>query len=485
MVVSTRELNTRRAMKRSSSVRLTKPVVDKAEVRDSRYDLWDLDLAGFGLRIEKSGTKTFIIRYRIEGGGRSAPRRFLALGRFGALTVEQARRKARGLLGAVAHGEDPAGDVQEKRRGKTIRDLLDFYEEHGCIVQRGIHKGKPMKPLTKQYTMSRLRHHVEPLLGGRRASEITSGDVERFVADVTTGKTAKDIKIGPRKRLIVRGGEGAARKVVRDLSAVFSFGRRHGFIAQNPVEGASVRKTDNRRMRFLTLEEVARLGDAFNKVETRGANPKGVAIARLWALTGCRRNEIAALKVEEVNLEDNLFEFEDSKTGRSIRPIGPTARAMLENLLKDRKKGYLFPAERGEEGHYQGTRNIWSEVIKLADLPGVTPHTLRHTLGSTATSSGEALALTGALLGHANLKSTAIYAHVQRDTSLEAAKRVEKLLAMALEGNVIGETNSAQEIKPKELDADLIRELSKRLSKENADTARLLGIIADSISSTL
>lgn len=158
---------------------------------------------------------------------------------------------------------------------------------------------------------------------------------------------------------------------------------------------------------------------------------------------------------------------------------------MLENLLKDRKKGYLFPAERGEEGHYQGTRNIWSEVIKLADLPGVTPHTLRHTLGSTATSSGEALALTGALLGHANLKSTAIYAHVQRDTSLEAAKRVEKLLAMALEGNVIGETNSAQEIKPKELDADLIRELSKRLSKENADTARLLGIIADSISSTI
>lgn len=108
-----------------------------------------------------------------------------------------------------------------------MRELLDFYEEHGCVIQRGIHKGKPMKPLTKQYTMARLRNHVEPLLGHRRASEITPGDIEKFVAEVTAGQTAKDEKVGPRKRLIVRGGDGAARKAIRDLSAVFSFGGRH------------------------------------------------------------------------------------------------------------------------------------------------------------------------------------------------------------------------------------------------------------------
>ncbi len=54
------------------------------------------------------------------------------------------------MLGAAASGEDPAGDVQEKRREKTGRQLLDFYEEHGCFIQRGIHKGKPMKPQTKK-----------------------------------------------------------------------------------------------------------------------------------------------------------------------------------------------------------------------------------------------------------------------------------------------------------------------------------------------
>ena len=108
-------------MDRSSSVRLTKTLAEKAEVRDTRYDIWDLELTGFGLRVEKSGTKTFIIRYRTDGGGRSAPRRFLTVGRFGTLTVEQARKRAKTLLGAAASGEDPAGDVQEKRREKTVR----------------------------------------------------------------------------------------------------------------------------------------------------------------------------------------------------------------------------------------------------------------------------------------------------------------------------------------------------------------------------
>ena len=52
------------------------------------------------------------------------------------------------------------------------------------------------------------------------------------------------------------------------ICRVFSFGGRHGFVTKNPVEKASVRKTDNRRERFLTLEEVSHLGEAFDKVET-------------------------------------------------------------------------------------------------------------------------------------------------------------------------------------------------------------------------
>jgi len=77
---------------------------------------------------------------------------------------------------------------------------------------------------------------------------------------------------------------------------------------------------------------------------------------------------------------------------------------------------------------------MWTKAIKKAGLPGSTPHTLRHTMGSTAISTGEALALTGAILGHANPRSTAIYAHVQNDPSRQAANRVTKKIAAALAG---------------------------------------------------
>ncbi len=421
-------------MPKRSNVLLTKKGVDAALPGPKRYDVWDSRLAGFGLRVEASGTKTFIIRYRADGGGRTAPRRFIAVGRFGALTVEEARKRARTLLGAAAKGEDPAIERQTKRRELTIAAVIALYKKEGCFVQRGIRQGHPMKERTKAYTLARLKHHVVPLLGHKRVSEVGAGDIERFVRDVEAGKTAKDEKIGLRKRIVVRGGAGAARKVVRDLSAVFSFARRREIVSENPCDRAAVRKSDNRRDRFLTLTEVRRLGEAFDTIESKGANPKAVTIARLWALTGCRRDEIAALRWEEVDLEHGFLRLAESKTGKSVRPLGLAAIALLRGMRKSSDSPFVFPAEWGD-GHYQGTKRYWQKLTKMANLPGVTPHTLRHTMGSTAVSTGEALALTGAILGHANMRSTAIYAHVQNDPSKRAVERVSKKIAAALVGS--------------------------------------------------
>ncbi len=170
-----------------------------------------------------------------------------------------------------------------------------------------------------------------------------------------------------------------------------------------------------------------------DELEQDGVNPKALNIARLWALTGCRRDEIAGLKWPEVNLEEGLLELDDSKTGKSVRPLGAAALALLKSIDKQDGSDCVFPAERGDS-HFQGTKTMWSRAIKKARLPGATPHTLRHTMGSTATSTGEALALTGAILGHANPRSTAIYAHVQNDPSKRAANRVTKKIAAALAG---------------------------------------------------
>ena len=255
--------------------------MDAAEAKGGRYYVWDSLLSGFGLRVETTGSKTFIVRYRGEGGGRTAAQRFVTIGRFGRLTPELARKQARTILGSVAQGEDPADARRIKRLEMRISGLIDLYEEEGCCVQRGMRQGDPMKPLTKQFTIGRLRHHVVPLLGHRRVTEITPGDIERLVRDVAARKTARDEKIGPRKRVIVRGGEGAARKVARDLSAVFSFAARREIVARNPGQLAAIRKTDKRKPRFLTLQEMSRLGAALDGLAAEGMNAKALNIARL------------------------------------------------------------------------------------------------------------------------------------------------------------------------------------------------------------
>ena len=210
------------------------------------------------------------------------------------------------------------------------------------------------------------------------------------------------------------------------------------------MERAAIRKTDNRRDRFLTLEEVSRLGAAFDEVEAAGANAKAVAIVRLWALTGCRRDEIAGLQWSEIDLERGMLVLADSKTGKSIRPLGAAAITILQGMSRDPESEFVFPAEMGF-GHYQGAKQLWQKVIVKAGLLGVTPHTLRHTMGSTAVSFGEDLALTGAILGHANPRSTAIYAHVQHDPSRRAADRVTNRLADALAGKHTREPRQRRE----------------------------------------
>ena len=413
------------------SILITKRLLDATAPRSRRYEIWDSQISGFGVRVGPSGIKTFVVRYRAEGGGRSAPKRFVSIGRFGALTVEQARKRAKEVLAAAALGADPAAERNAKRLELKIAGLVDLYEEEGCYIQRGLRQGEPMKPLPKKHAIGRLRHHVVRLLGHKRINELTAGDIERFFRDVEQGKSRKDQKIGHRKRIVVRGGPGAARKAFRDLSAMYSFAVRRGLVDSNPCEKAVVKKTDGRRTRFLSLAEIRKLGEACDKLEEEGFNPKALNITRMWILTGCRRQEIVELKWDEVDFERGLLVLADSKTGQSTRPLSGAALGLIRTISRNDDSKYVFPADSGE-GYFQGTKKLWPKIVAKAGLKNVTPHTLRHTMGAIATSSGEALAMTGAILGHANMRSTMIYAHIDYDPAKEAADRVGATLSAAL-----------------------------------------------------
>ncbi len=426
------------------------------------------------MRVEPGGTKTFFARYRVHGGGRRAAQKLVTIGRLGILTPEQARKKAKVILAEAVGGSDPAAEIKARRRLMKVAELVDLYEEEGCFIQRGKRQGFPMKERTKTYTMARLRHHVIPLLGRRTVAELGAGEIERFFRDVEEGKTARQEKLGPRRFVNVRGGEGAARKVFRDLSAILSFAARREIIDRNPCEKAAVRKTDNHKERYLTLDEVTRLGKAIDELAEEGTNPKALAIMRLWALTGCRREEIAALKWSEVDLERGCLRLEDSKTGKSVRPLGVAAIAILEGVARSDETDFVFPAGTGEN-HFQGYKTPWKHAVKKAELVGVSPHTLRHTMGSMTISSGEAMAFAGAILGHSNPRSTAIYAHVQFDPAKLVADRISERIAAALAGVAAIVTDAEREHAAS--DEELLTEVAKVLANDNQDADRLCALL--------
>src|SRR5215207_9867481 len=112
---------------RGRITKLTKRAVDAASPEPVRFTVWDDELKGFGLRVEPSGSKSYIVRYRPGAGGRTAPLRQVVIGRHGLFTPDEARRAARALLVDVSRGADPAAGRAAKRKEATLADLVERY----------------------------------------------------------------------------------------------------------------------------------------------------------------------------------------------------------------------------------------------------------------------------------------------------------------------------------------------------------------------
>ena len=103
--------------------------------------LWDTEIKGFGIRVGATGTKTFVIQYMNEEGRV----RRVKIGRFGVMTVEQARDLAKIQLGKVASGEDPAEESRRVRKELNVAEMCEWYlveARAGRILGR---KNRPIK----------------------------------------------------------------------------------------------------------------------------------------------------------------------------------------------------------------------------------------------------------------------------------------------------------------------------------------------------
>jgi integrase len=207
------------------------------------------------------------------------------------------------------------------------------------------------------------------------------------------------------------------------------------------------------RERFLTTEELQRLGDALREAETvgvpwevdlrkRGAkhlakeanrrtiiSPHAAAAVRLLLFTGARLREILGWRWEWIDLERGVIFLPDSKTGKKSVVLAAPATAVLGNLI--RTGGYVIAGNDPEKPRAD-LKRPWAMIAKRAGLSGVRIHDLRHSFASVGVGAGLGLPIIGKLLGHSQVQTTQRYAHLELDPVRRGADFIAGRLAAAM-----------------------------------------------------
>lgn len=408
--------------------RLTKREVDKAEGRAARYTIFDDELKGFGLRIFPSGAKSWIIEYRPDGGGRRTAKRRLTLGGVGTLTPDEARRAARTMLAKVRTGDDPARGKADLRKAATVAEIASAFLNNHARAKR--------KPRTAEHYRDIIERIVLPELGTMKAAVVTRTEVAGL-------------------HLKWQRTQVQANRMLGIVSALYSFAARHELVPEgiNPARGIE-KYPESRRERFLSVDELERIGAAIRAAETVGIawdvdetsptakhvpknnrrtiiGPHAAAALRLLIFTGARLREILHLRWTHVDFERGLLLLPDSKSGRKTIILSAPALAVLAAL--PRVGAYVIAGEQLDAPRAD-LKRPWEVVARHAGIEGVRLHDLRHTFASIGAGYGLGLPIIGKLLGHAETRTTERYAHLDNDPLRRATNRIGADLDASLNG---------------------------------------------------
>jgi integrase len=354
--------------------------------------IYDGEVKGFGLRITRSGSRSFVLNYRI----RSVERRY-TIGSYPDWSVSAGRAEAARLKREIDQGRDPMGERHEERAAPTVGELLDRYiEEHASRKREG----------SRREDEGLIRQWIRPELGRRKVADVRLADVEALHRKITR-----------------RGTPYRANRVVALLSKLFELAARWEMRPDNPTRGIE-RNPEHKRSRYLKPDELRRL----TTVLAAHPNRAGANAIRLLLLTGARRGEVLGLRWDQLDFDAGTWTKPSSLTKQNAEhriPLSAPALQVLSEIRSTQAKAspFAFPGRR-DGAPLVNMRRIWEDVCNLAELPGVRIHDLRHSYASLLASSGLSLPIIGALLGHTQASTTQRYAHLLDDPLRAATERV-------------------------------------------------------------
>jgi integrase len=428
-------------LEKNSLVRLTNKNIQAFKCRGGWDVRWDDMVSGLGVRIYPSGKKAFVISYRVKGR-----KRLMVLGRYGVLTLDEARRIAKEKLVAAGKGDDPLLEKHREALGKTFGDLADGYlEQHSKVRKR-----------TWKEDDRRLKQHIPAQWRSTLSEEVTRADVARVYANLGSRAPYE------------------ANRLLALLRHLFNWGCTHGYIPEGHHNPASLGREDRfreqQRKRWVTPEEVpfiAKAIDAESNIYIRSA-------LWLYMLTGLRKAELLTVKRSRIDWTRGVLSLPETKAGEPQEvPLSGPALAILQATPALSGNPYLLPGGKPKthlvniNDGWQRVREratvlAWGEnpepgvsglIMKLRDkgdgepkfddcrtaanasgielpvaLTDIRLHDLRRTVGSWMSQAGIDLNVIREGLRHADIGTTLRYARLGKDAAREAmedhAKRI-------------------------------------------------------------
>jgi integrase len=315
-----------------------------------RLEVWDERVPGFGVRVSKPGTKTFVLTYRHRGRSRR-----LTLGRYPALSLAAARDKAIDALRQIATGRDPILEAETKDDTAYQFDVVvdDFVAKH-CIPHN--------KASTAKETERSLKKHFVAVWGKRDIRDITT----THVTDVLD-------------ELIEAGTPSQANHALAHIKTLFRWCIDRDMLAISPVD--RVRKPAKKTSRARVLNE-AELTKVWHAFEAEGY-PFGF-MGKLLVLTGQRRGEVTEMRWSQIDADRKTWTIPAELTKNSrehVLPLSEAALAVLKSVPRLSKER-VFPARNNDANAISGFTRAKDRFDRLSGVTDWTIHDIRRTVAT-------------------------------------------------------------------------------------------------------
>ncbi|QUD86063.1 tyrosine-type recombinase/integrase [Phenylobacterium montanum] len=381
-------------------LKLTKTAVEGAVPKANDYDLRDTSVPGFLLKVTPSGRKTFMLAYTAANGQRRKP----AIGQFGELTVEQARRIAQDWLAEVRRGNDPSAERSAARRAPMMQELCQRF-----IDEYSIPRNKPSTVRQKRGTIS---VHILPALGRIKVSDVTRADVSSLVGRLAAIPCT-------------------ANHVLCCLRKMFNMAEVWGYRPDGSNPCRHIPKYPQRgSTRLITDPEMRKLFAYLDRADAEGLEHPFLTLGiRLQFEFAARYSEILALEWSWIDFVKRRVTWPDSKTGSISKPLSTHAANLLRNAIRIEGSPYVVPSILNPEKPMPPFTYVggWKRIVQRASIPHCGTHAVRHRAATDIANSGVPLKVGMALTAHKTVTMFMRYVHIEDEPVQEAAETVAAL----------------------------------------------------------